>query len=421
VVDQNQLVKQITNTPSTTIIDVHGAYPWTLSPVMARASTPVIEVTEYKQVLSSELMGYAYSLAGTVDNFRVAARTLPTATAAVAAVAKQAAATLSFLPGAGIAGGVANFIGNSVINTGFVAGTEKLQQLNKPAKEASAQDSTKNDPNNVLLDPYRGLYAVEPTGFVYRLPYASSENFVQNNTWGTPGNEIAKAVGGVLEMLVGDTASGEGTTGSGGGAGTGGGAEQGKSTIRPGNIAGSLADIAKGVMTSTGGVINAETPKSYKGPQTNDSVTVKFILYNTINFSDIKRNWELCYLLSYQNLPNRKGINLMDPPKLYRVLIPGYRQFPICWVSNLRIRNLGAVRMVDIDNPNNIIVSVDLNAATYSPSIKMIPEAYEIEVTFEHAFFSAQNLFAYALQPSSVVTTTVSLTETLRGSTPPTG
>jgi hypothetical protein len=77
--------------------------------------------------------------------------------------------------------------------------------------------------------------------------------------------------------------------------------------------------------------------------------------------------------------------------------------------------------MVDIDNPNNIIVSVDLNAATYSPSIKMIPEAYEIEVTFEHAFFSAQNLFAYALQPSSVVTTTVSLTETLRGSTPPTG
>lgn len=404
IVDQSQQVKQITNTPSTVVVDVHGAYPWTLSPVIARASTPVIEITEYKQVLSSELMGYAYSLAGTVDNFRVAARTLPTATAAVAGVTKRASAALSFIPGAGIVGGVANFLGNSVINTGFVAGTEKLQQLNKPAKQASDQDVTKNDPNNPLLDPYKGLYAVEPTGFIYRLPYASPENFTQTNSWGDPEGQIKKAAGGVLDVLVGDTFSAEG--------------EENKDFTRATKIGGALTEVAKGVMTATGGVIKSEKPKSYQGPQTTDSVTVKFILYNTVNFSDIKRNWELCYLLSYQNLPNRKGINLMDPPKLYRVLIPGYRQFPMCWVTNLKIKNLGAVRMVDIDDPNRVIAYAGLDVANYSPSVKMIPEAYELEITFEHAFFSAQNLFAYALQPSNVVTTTVSLTEVLQNPAP---
>jgi hypothetical protein len=35
----------------------------------------------------------------------------------------------------------------------------------------------------------------------------------------------------------------------------------------------------------------------------------------------------------------------------------------------------------------------------------MIPEAYDIEIKFEHAFFSSQNLFAYAENPNNTVTT----------------
>lgn len=415
IVDQNQVIKGYRYGPATLVVDVHRNYPWTLSPPITRAYTPIIEITEYKQVLSSELMGYAYSLAGTIDNFRVAAKTLPTAVAAGAAVVKQATTTL---PGTGLVGGVAKFIGNSLINTGFVAGTEQIEQINKAAEESTKQDVIKNDPNNAFLAPYRGLYAVEPTGFVYRLPYASQENFSQNNSWGDPEGQIAKAAGSVLTSLIGEfdgdrvteTVPADGAKGS--------------TANKLGVVAGrSLLDVTKGVMTAAGGVIKAEKPKSYQGPQTTDSVTVKFILYNTVNFSDIKKNWELCYLLSYQNLPNRKGINLMDPPKLYRLLIPGYKQFPMCWVSNLKIKNLGAVRMVDIDDPNNAInyAQAMVNGMSYTSSIKMIPEAYEIEITFEHAFYSSQNLYAYALNPSNVVTTSVSLTETLQTdtSTPP--
>lgn len=414
IVDENQQTKglRILGSAPTLVVDVHNEYPWTLSPVFARESTPIIEITEYKQVLSSELMGYAYSLAGTIDNFRVAAKTLPTAVAGVAGVTKQATTALSFIPGAGVVGDVAKLIGNNLINTGFVAGTERIQQINKAAQESTNQDVIKNDPNNAFLAPYRGLYAVEPTGFVYRLPYASQENFSQTNGWGDPEGQIAKAAGSVLTSLIGEFGD------SGEGQETVDGAKDSTAT-KLGRTAGrSILDVTKGVMTAAGGVIKAEKPKSYQGPQTTDSVTVKFILYNTVNFSDIKRNWELCYLLSYQNLPNRKGINLMDPPKLYRLLIPGYKQFPMCWVTNLKIKNLGAVRMVDIDNPNRVITYLGADVANYSPSVKMIPEAYEIEITFEHAFYSSQNLYAYALQPSNVVTTTVSLTETLQTNAP---
>lgn len=425
VTDSNQQSKLVTKQQSSIIIDVHGAFPWTLSPAIARATTPVIEITEYKQVLSSELMGYAYAIAGTVDNFNVAGRTLPTATAATAGVVKQATTVLSnTIPGVGSVldktfGNVAKFLGNTVINTGFVAGTERLQEMRGPAKEASDKDSIKNDANNTLLDPYRGLYAVEPTGFIYRLPYKQEANFNQTNGWGDPENYAAKALGSTLDMLVGDSASSSGggagatpATPAAPGASTGEGA--GSNVI---GKAGSILDIVKGVMTSTGGVIKAEKPQSYQGPQSKDTINVKFILYNTVRFEDIKRNWELCFLLSYQNLPNRKGINLMDPPKLYRLLIPGYKQFPMCWVSNISIKNLGSVRMIDIDDPDNVFAGNSL-AVSYTPSVKLIPEAYEIDITFEHAFYSSQNLFAYALQPSSVVTTTVNLTEALQRTAP---
>lgn len=420
IVNQNQEAKQITSTPPTVVVDVHGAYSWTLSPRTARSVTPVIEITEYKQVLSSELMGYAYTAAGAIDNFRVAASTLPTAAAGIAAVTKQATNTL---PVPAVVGNVAKFIGNTIINTGFVAGTERLQQMNQAAKNASNQDVTKNDPNNSFLNPYRGLYAVEPTGFIYRLPYASQENFNQTNGWGDPQGYIKQAANSVLNALLGETfkVGSEGETPAD--------APTSKDSLanKVGRAVSPLMDVMKAATTTAGGVYNAEKPKSYLGPQTTDSVTVKFILYNTINFFDIKRNWELCYLLSYQNLPNRKGINLMDPPKLYRLLIPGYKQFPMCWVSNLKVKNLGAVRMINIDDPNApVLANVGADNVSYTPSVKMIPEAYELEITFEHAFYSSQNLFAYALQPSNAVTTTVSLTEALQNTTtepqiPPTG
>lgn len=412
---QNKTTKKLLANAGTQIIDVHAEYPWTLSPVAARATTPAIEITEYKQVLSSELLGYAYSLAGTVDNFRVAAANLPVATRATAGLVKSATNTLQNVPGLGFAsklvGGVAQLVGNATKEGYEEALNKQFSEVQKGAAEVDKSDVTKNDPNNGFLAPYRGLYAVEPTGFIYRLPYKSESNFSQSNSWGDPEKYAGKALGSVLQTFFG----------GGGGAGADGGAaggEEGAGGPGIGQVAGSIMDIAKGVMTATGGVIKAEKPKSYQGPQSTESITVKFILYNTINFKDIKRNWELCYLLSYQNLPNRKGINLMDPPKLYRLLIPGYRQFPMCWVTSLDIKNLGAVRMLDITDENSIINTrisplAAGAASSYSPSVKLVPEAYEITITFESAFYSSQNLFAYSLNPSSVVTTTITVSEVL--------
>ena len=161
-----------------------------------------------------------------------------------------------------------------------------------------------------------------------------------------------------------------------------------------------LAAFSKAAVGATGGAMINETPQAYKGPADTDSITVKFQLYNTVDYTDIKKNWEFCYLFSYQNLPNRKGINLLDPPCLYKVTIPGYRQFPMCMVTSLKITNLGSVRLIDI------VADTLATESNRGPNIKLIPEAYDIEITFKHAFYSSRNLFAFAENPDGVVSVT---------------
>jgi hypothetical protein len=404
----------------TQVIDVHGQYKWTLSPAAVRAYIPVVEITEYRQVLSSELMGYAYSLAGTVDNIRVAARLLPTAVqaggSAIGANLKRTnLAPLAAIPTVGSA----TVAGGSLLRTATAVKTLGLSELalgsakaiaggasrliGLPTNEIANQDFTKNDPFNSAMRPYTGLYAVEPTGFIYHLPYVSKPLIQQTNGWGDPQNQIAASI---LGQSGEDQQEGDGDgdgdkgaevlkkTGLGGALQRLGNSKLGKGTLK-------VAAVAKGLTTATGGAISSEKPQAYQGPTTRDTITVKFTLYNTDKFEDIKKNWEFCYLLTYQNLPNRKGINLMDPPKLYRLIVPGYKQFPMCWVTELKIENVGSVKMMDIKNGEEIITAIGARG----PYIKMIPEAYDIEITFQHAFFSSQNLFAYAENPNNTVTT----------------
>lgn len=370
----------------TRLVDIHGDYTWTLSPRVARSHIPRIELIEYKQVLSSELMGYAYTLAGEADNFKVAKNVLPVAFRNV---------------GGAIESNVKRALNSSIVDdfteqlrkgarfAGF--NDEDLSEMKEPARQAADQDFVRGDPYNSALRPYTGLYAVEPTGWQYHLPYLESPNVEQSNTWGDPKGHFKEAVGAAMDFLVGSGKS-PSTGGSGGSSAGGVDIFKGASALSKG---------LKALTTSTGAAESKETPQAYQGPSQRDTITVKFYLYNTVKFSDIKRNWEFCYLLTYQNLPNRKGINIMDPPSLYRVLVPGYRQFPMCWVEQLTINNVGAVKMIDITDPDSIIPA---SSASISPYIKMIPEAYEITIKFKHAFYNSRNLFAYAESPQNSVT-----------------
>lgn len=379
-----------------TTVDIHKNYSWTLSPLAARQYVPVIEISEYKQVLSSELVALAYELRGNIDNVRVAAATLPTTLRAAGSVAGTTVSSIAGSFGI-LATGLK--LGTSIADAGATAGNWAKDILGDTKNEA-AQESKKDsiESKDSSLDPYIGLYAIEPTNWAYRMPYFNKDNFNQSNEWGIPGKQVMSD----LEKAF-----------SGGGkASEEGGDESSDTDESKSDKTGSglslmsrLAAFSKAAIGATGGAMIKETPLAYSGPKDRDSITVKFQLLNTVNYADIKKNWEFCYLFSYQNLPNRKGINLLDPPCLYKVTIPGYRKFPMCMVTALKITNLGSVRLIDI------VADTLATESNRGPNIKLIPEAYDIEITFKHAFNSSRNLFAFAENPDGVVSVTTAPTK----------
>src|SRR5690606_26003738 len=123
----------------------------------------------------------------------------------------------------------------------------------------------------------------------------------------------------------------------------------------------------------------AERAQFYQ-PSLGSTFSVTFPLFNTFDYKDIQDNWELCYILTYQNLANRRTINLLDPPVLYEATIEGLRHSPVTYINNLSITNVGNIRMVDIGIGK-----------------KPIPEAYLVKITFQELLTPSRNIFQYAL------------------------
>ncbi len=359
------------------LVDIHRAYRWTLSQPVAREIVPMLQLTEYKLVLSSEVSGFLYTLRGEVDNLNVI---------------KQETV------------GNIQRTGTALANTIF-SNIEKAAQEAADASQEVAQNTLKQDfaagaDDQSGLKPYTGLYAIDPTGWSYNLPYLGAANMVSpNNTWGEGTaikDALKQALGGVEQL---DKAAGTGASSSGGITavkGGGAGADPFGSLKGLFNI---YQGATKAALTLGGGALIRESPQSFTGTGS-DKIDVTFYLLNTVNVKDIQRNWEFCYLFTYQNLSNRKGINLLDPPCLYGATIPGYKQLPICWVTGLQITNVGTTRLIDIRTGE-----VDDRGAV-SPYIKMIPEAYKVTFTLESSLRNARNIFQFVEDPSYKVSVT---------------
>lgn len=81
---------------------------------------------------------------------------------------------------------------------------------------------------------------------------------------------------------------------------------------------------------------------------------ISFPLFNTDVFGDtnaekmITRNWELCYLLAYQNLYNKKNLYKGTPPVFYEIEVPGIHYTKAGYVNDLKILNIGNTRLLDL-------------------------------------------------------------------------
>ena len=101
-------------------------------------------------------------------------------------------------------------------------------------------------------NPYFGLYPATPTGFQYIFPYFSTYNKSINNQWSEANLELS--IGKLSVELVENVAK--------------------FFTVRTGH---------EEVKTYTGGAVEV--------------IDINFVLLNTTSIQDVKRNWELCYLL----------------------------------------------------------------------------------------------------------------------------
>lgn len=390
-------------------IDIFNEYDWTITPKQGRQHIPKITLTEYRQTQSSELRGYLYSARSRASNLAIAGNVgAEPAKGFVAAAGTIATGTIDALTSSNSS--IANAT-KAAVTKGVAVSTKGLDKLQKNEFTNKLPEGLKK-----ALEPYNGLYAVEPTGFVYVLPYYSASNMVTvGNTWGAPGDDFAQGasqagngVGGLIKSLTGGSKT-----------------EAGPATAEPsGGVAGKIIgaavgatvgaiDIAEGVakmaIASTAGAMVKEEIKAFKGTGAYETAGVDFYLYNTLehggDVSAIKKNWEFCYLITYQNLPNRKGINYLDAPSLYKVDVSGYKSLPLAYLSKITINNVGNVRLIDMNTGD---------AATHGESgsnIKMIPEAYKISLEFTGVLLNTRNTFLFNADPGAGINITVSNTE----------
>ena len=348
-------------------VNVYSEYPWTVSDD-ARNYIPKILLTEYKLTQASELNALKQIGFGSVQNAEFATKA-------------------TGIKGAGL--------NDLFLKRRQDADNSSLKQNNIVSTQNLFEDDDMltgiGDDSDSSLAPYRNLYTTEKTGWGYILPYLGTGNMTDiNNTFAEadvkryyPGAGTAIKIAGMVTGVK----------------------------VAPTSIASELRGVANLPIANVAGALIAEVPMSFT-KTSKEGIKVEFYLLNTINPEDIRKNYEFCYLFTYQNLPNRRAINILDSPPLYRATVIGYKTLPVCYIADLKIENVGAVRLIDIGpttDKNKAANSVQRNTNSNSNTVKMIPEAYKISFMLQSAFMNSQNMFVFAANPQGVVTTTTDL------------
>jgi hypothetical protein len=112
-----------------------------------------------------------------------------------------------------------------------------------------------------------------------------------------------------------------------------------------------------------------ETPKMYDYSSANEgAMDISFILSNTLN-SDFNKNYELVKKLIEINRPKRNDAISMDPPRIFKAKLYGYRYMPWAYCSSFSVRLLGTKRMVNgVIMPEAYEINMGLQPLTAEPS-----------------------------------------------------
>ena len=396
------------DSPGYSLIDVVNDFQWTTTPPKGRREVPAIYLKE-KRLVTNALIAQAayYSLAlggiagGAVAGFAnlppVVQSTILTALGAfggraVGSLVGKLGDSLSPLIAAAatrnpIAGAGTNFAVDLVsrflpaAGTTVGAGAGFLSSPDVPEQALGLFDQVLENVKNRIpqrfnleglgsetLKPYEGLYITEDTKFLYNLPYFSDN---QNSIF----NSFSDQDEAFTQLNL--TGAGELTR--------------------------SMREVAMGASAAINfeapGVY-IEKPKFFNFESYGETVSFTFPLINTgwSTFNDVLKNWQLLYLLIYQNRPNRRSRDLIDPPVIYEVTIPGIRYSPFAYIENMSVDFKGSRRRMDIPVPYNGGTTV-INT--------IIPDAYIVTVRLRTLIGETQNfLYSMIHDKQNIVTVT---------------
>jgi len=215
-----------------------------------------------------------------------------------------------------------------------------------------------------FLQPYKGLYLTQPTKWIYYLPFFQSKYQSTDNSWrsdsSTSGGSLIQ---GISEMTQAAAA-----------------------------LVGKFETVMKA------GSFQEKT-KFFQFSQDGDSITISFPLINTgsATFDDVVNNWQFIFQLIYQNRPERVDRNIVNPPMLYEVTIPGVRYIPYAYISNIDIEYKGSRRSMDIQVPMDAYFADEDEHSTEMVSFNtIIPEAYQVTLTITGLVADSRN-FMYSV------------------------
>lgn len=227
------------------------------------------------------------------------------------------------------------------------------------------------------LDSYAGLYNTDDTGFYYDIPQLNDTYLATgNNSFSTGGGSTAglAAAGDLISKGGSKSKIGKGVGAIAGGI---------KGAV---DVASVVADAAGSAREFFGGGAGyyTEQPQFYQHGQGARNYPIKFPLYNTGDYDDMVRNFQLVFMLVYQNLPNRSSKQLIMPPCIYEITVPGISYTPYAYMSSVNVEFVGQRREMTIglpfDEPDNI-----------KPVRVTIPEAYNVTMQVQELVAHTKN------------------------------
>jgi len=337
-------------TGPSTHVNIRDVHHWTESPTHSRREVPMLMLKEYR-ILTNPMLNQV------MNNVGIAVQT-------GTGLVQQGANAANLLSGLA-KGKDGKFTANTTIIAENIDRKMKEQIGSGAIKALEGTDSGYANP----LNPYSMLYTVSPTKFKYTFPYME-DAYIQKS--------------------------------GGFGAGTEGGFMTDITSI----VAEGLSDISAKKVMAPGRMI--EQPKGFTFDGRERSYTVKFPLFNTKDFTEIIRNWQFIYLLTYQNTPNRITRDLIDPPCIYEAKIPGVWYSKYASITNMQVDFVGGRREMDMPVPyltsaedGSVDGKSESNWLLQKRKITtVIPDAYMVTITVTELFSETQNFMYHMVKES---------------------